>query len=345
MPTPTPSSPLVPDASMRTRLRVTPERFRAAAWTALILLTLIVFTGAAVRLTDSGLGCADWPRCTNTHLTPPDQLHALIEFSNRTLSGLVGVVTVLVMVMAFLRRPLRRDLAVLATLLPLGVVAQAVLGGYTVREKLAPGFVMSHFGLSMIILIAALALVWRSYHPAGARPRVASRALVWTVRCTVLLGALTIFAGTVSTAAGPHSGAHVGQHVKRLHFKGADTLQWAVHQHATVAILFGLATIAAWLLKRREFGTLDPLEPLTILGVLIAGQGLVGSVQYEMKLPAEMVWVHVALATITWVVALWAWADTGCTRRRGAVPGDPSRFGAEQPLGEPQDRPIEVAQI
>jgi len=330
---------------MRERLTVTPLRFRAAAWTALVSLTLIVFTGAAVRLTDSGLGCEDWPRCSRSHLTPPDQLHAFIEFGNRSLSGIVGVVTVVVMVMAFLRQPRRRDLAVLATLLPLGVVAQAVLGGYTVKEKLAPGFVMAHFGLSMLILVAAVALVWRCYYPAGTYPRRFSRTLVWTVRATVLLGALTIFAGTVSTAAGPHSGGHVGQIVKRLHFRGAGTLQWAVHQHATVAVLFGLAAITAWLLKRRELGALEPTEPLTVLGVLIAAQGLVGSVQYELKLPAEMVWVHVALATVTWVVALWAWADTGGTRRRGGEAGGPDRLSRSEPVDAPRERPIEAARI
>lgn len=332
---------MVSDAHLRERLTVTPARFRAAAWAALVLLTLIVFTGALVRLTDSGLGCADWPRCTSNHLTPPDQLHALIEFGNRALSGIVGVVTVVVMVMAFLRRPLRRDLVALSLLLPLGVVAQAVLGGYTVREKLAPGFVMAHFSLSMIILIAAVALVWRTYHPSGSRPRVASKGLVWSVRATVVLGAITIFAGTVSTAAGPHSGAHIGQIVRRLRFRGADTLEWAVHQHATVAVLFGLAAIAAWLLKRRDFRTLEPTEPLTVLCVLIAGQGLLGSVQFELKLPAEMVWLHAALATLTWLVALWAWADTGGWRRADEGPPGPDRLN--EPLADAPERPIEAA--
>jgi len=332
---------LVSDVPLRERLTVTPERFRTAAWATLLGLTVIVFTGAAVRLTDSGLGCADWPRCTSNHLTPPDQLHALIEFGNRALSGLVGVVTVLVMLMAFMRRPLRRDLAALSTLLPLGVVAQAVLGGYTVKEKLAPGFVMAHFSLSMIILIAAVALVWRTYHPAGSRPRVSSRSLVWTVRASVVLGAITIFAGTVATAAGPHSGAHIGQIVRRLRFRGAGTLEWAVHQHATIAALFGLAVIAAWLLKRREVRSLDPTEPLTVLGVLIAGQGLLGSVQYELKLPAEMVWLHAALATVTWVVALWAWADTGSPRRAVGEPPVPDRL--EEPVAS--ERPIEAAPL
>jgi cytochrome c oxidase assembly protein subunit 15 len=336
---------LVSDAPLRERLTVTPERFRVAAWAALLLLALIVFTGAAVRLTDSGLGCLDWPRCSSNHLTPPDQLHALIEFGNRAASGIVGVVTVVVMAMAFLRRPLRRDLVALSTLLPLGVVAQAVLGGYTVKEKLAPGFVMAHFGLSMIILIAAVALVWRTDHPAGSRPRVASRMLVWTVRLTVLLGALTVFAGTVSTAAGPHSGAHIGQIVRRLRFRGAGTLEWAVHQHATVAALFGLAAIAAWLLKRRELGTLEPTEPLTVLAVLIAGQGLLGSVQYELKLPAEMVWLHASLATVTWVVALWAWADTGRSRRAGEGTGGPERVSVGEPLADAPERSIEAAPL
>ncbi len=324
---------------MRRRLAVTPEQFRWVAVASLVLLSLIVLTGAAVRLTDSGLGCPTWPRCYG-RVYPPDQTHALIEFSNRSLSGLVGLGTILTMILAFTRRPFRRDLAILATLLPLGVLAQAVLGGFTVREKLAPGFVMSHFSLSMVILIAAVALVWRSYYPVGARPRASDRALVCTVRATVVLGALTIFAGTVSTAAGPHSGGLVGQSVKRLHFKGADTLQWAVHQHATVGILFGLAAIAAWFLKRRQFGTLEPTEPLTVLAILIAAQGLVGSVQYEMKLPAEMVWVHVGLATLTWVVALWAWADTGrASPRRSRAPAPAPEVGVSEP------RELEVARF
>jgi cytochrome c oxidase assembly protein subunit 15 len=322
------------------RDKITPERFRIAAWVGLIAFTVIVFTGAAVRLTDSGLGCATWPRCADGQITPPDQLHALIEFSNRSLSGLVGVVTVVVMAMAFLRRPFRRDLAVLATLLPLGVVAQAVLGGFTVREHLAPGFVMAHFSLSMIILIPAVLLVWRCYHPARSRAATSSRGLVWTVRVTVLLGALTLFAGTVATAAGPHSGGHIGQHIRRLTIKGPDTLVWAIHQHATVAVLFGFATILAWMLKRRQYGALEPTEPLTVLGILIAAQGLLGSVQYELHLPSQMVWLHVCLASVTWVVALWAWVETGSPAARRATVEAAAPEGGVAPAPE-----LEIARV
>ena len=208
---------------MRDRLAVTPIQFRRVAYATLAALTLIVFTGAAVRLTDSGLGCANWPKCGGTPL-PPLSSHALIEFGNRAVSGVVGVITVVAALLAWTRRPFRRDLFWLALLLPLGVLAQAVLGGFTVLNHLAPGFVMAHFSLSLLILVAAFALAWRSAYEPGNRPRTTDRVAVWSVRGLFPLGALTIFAGTAATAAGPHSGGFTGQVVHRLHFKGADTL-------------------------------------------------------------------------------------------------------------------------
>lgn len=303
---------------MRARLAVNEKQFRTVTYVALASLTLIVFTGALVRLTDSGLGCPTWPRCYG-HIYPPVSLHPLIEFGNRALSGFVGVVTVVAFVLAFTRKPFRKDLAWLSAALPLGVVAQAVLGGFTVREKLAPGFVMAHFLLSMVILIFAFWLAWRATYAPGTRPRTKDRLLVWSVRGLAGLCAITLFAGTAATAAGPHSGGNVGQHIKRLTIEGPNTLEWAVHQHATIAAIFGVCVILVWLLKRSRVRELDPLEPLTVLGILLAAQGLVGSVQYELKLPGEMVWVHVVLATLTWLVTLWAVAIEGRIGEPGVV--------------------------
>jgi cytochrome c oxidase assembly protein subunit 15 len=295
---------------MRQRLAVTPVQYRRVAYATLASLTVIVLTGAAVRLTGSGLGCPDWPKCYGSAL-PPLSSHALIEFGNRALSGLVGVLTAAAVVLAFTRRPFRRDLAILAVLLPLGVLAQAVLGGFTVREHLAPGFVMGHFSLSMIILIGAVALAWRATYEPGSRPRSDDRLSVWSVRGLLPLAALTIFAGTAATASGPHAGGSPGQRIHRLTFEGKNTLEWVVNQHATIAAVFGVAVIGVWFLRRRRGASMAGLEPLTVLGVLLAAQGLVGSVQYELKLPTDMVWVHVTLATITWLVVLWAVAVEG----------------------------------
>jgi cytochrome c oxidase assembly protein subunit 15 len=321
---------------MRQRLAVSPSQYRRVAYVTLAALTLIVATGAAVRLTGSGLGCPHWPRCYGK-LLPPISTHALIEFSNRALSGLVGVLTGVVAVLSFTRRPYRRDLAILAVTLPLGVVAQAVLGGYTVREHLAPGFVMAHFSLSMIILIAAVALAWRATFEPGTRPRTPDRVAVWSVRGLLPLAALTIFAGTATTAAGPHAGGAPGQRIHRLDFKGAGTLTWVVHQHATVAAVFGVATIGVWYLLRRRAAPQSVIEPVMILGVLLAAQGLIGSVQYELSLPSDMVWVHVVLATISWLTVLWAVAAAGQLVPRSASVSDLERQPAPREL-EPVGR-------
>ncbi len=316
---------------MRNRFSVTPTQFRRASYVALASLTLIVLTGAAVRLTDSGLGCSNWPKCGGTPL-PPLSYHALVEFGNRAVSGVVGAITVIVFVLSFFRRPFRRDLMWLALLLPLGVVAQAVLGGFTVLNHLAPGFVMAHFSLSLLIIVAALALAWRSTYAPGSRARSDDRTAVWSVRALVPLGALTIFAGTAATAAGPHSGGFTGQVVHRLHFRGADTLNWLVHRHAVIAALFGVAVITVWLLHRHR-GNERTAEPLMVLGILLAAQGLVGSVQYELHLPSDMVWVHVALATFTWLVLLWAVAAAGVLVPRRVAEPVAERRSEQRELG------------
>src|SRR3954447_23093422 len=171
---------------MRERLEIGPRTYFLISALALGALTLIVFTGAAVRVTGSGLGCPSWPNCySNGRLVGERKSHALIEFGNRTLTAFVALAAIAAGVMAFFRRPFRRDLAVLGVLLPLGVVAQAVLGGLTVVYGLAPGFVMGHYGLSMLVLLAAAALAWRAR--AGVGPggpptpeRTTARA-VWTM--------------------------------------------------------------------------------------------------------------------------------------------------------------------
>ena len=298
---------------MRARLRsftLTPRQFEIVAFVALLALTLIVFTGAAVRLSGSGLGCPDWPRCYG-HVYPPLKTHALIEFSNRVVSGFVGLATVVVALVVWKRRPFRRDLALLALALPLGVVGQAVLGGYTVEKKLAPGFVMAHFALSMAILVAALALYWRARVRADPTQRSSDRLAVWAVRALLPFAAIVLFAGTAATAAGPHSGGAVGQVIKRLHFDGASTLNWTVHVHGAIAFAFGLAAVLVWVMLERRGAEAELRRAVSSICTLVAAQGVIGVVQYETHLPSELVWVHVAAATLTWLSVLWSVAAAG----------------------------------
>ena len=306
---------------VRARRSVTPSTYARVAMAALAALTLIVLTGAAVRLTGSGLGCPDWPKCYGRVIAPLET-HAVIEYGNRLLSGAVGLVAVAAGALAWLRRPFRRDLALLAALLPLGVAAQAVLGGFTVRNHLAPGFVMSHFVLSMLILVAAVALVWRARREPG-EPGAGGRSPDVVVdtraagrgRGDDLRGhrghrrrpPRRRHGGPVDQPPGlPRSGhAGLGDPPARAHRRRDGNRRPA-----------GVAPgAAAW---RRRFAPGDVGR-----AGLMAVQGLVGTGQYLLELPAELVWVHVALACLTWVAVLWSVAAAGSARRLPA--GAPTR--------------------
>lgn len=229
------------------------------------------------------------------------------------------------------RRPYRRDLVWLGALLLLGVVAQAVLGGFTVKGALDYGWVMGHFALSMLILVAAVVLVWRAaseprasasrrraavadgaYEETSADAQAATDpAIVRSLYALLALGALTIFAGTAATAAGPHAGGAPGQKINRLNFDGRGTMDFVIHRHAEIALVFSLAAVLVWwLARRREVGQAVQ-RPLTVLCVLLALQGAVGLDQYETHLPTELVWIHVGLACGAWLSVLWAACATG----------------------------------
>ncbi len=310
---------------------VTPQQYVGFAYTALGALTLIVLTGAAVRLSGSGLGCPTWPKCYG-NVYPPLQTHALIEFSNRLITVPVSIAAGMAWLAALRRRPYRRDLVWLGALLPLGVVGQAILGGFTVRGQLDYGWVMAHFALSMLILVAAVVLVWRATHEpsdaiarSGTAPGADSAIVRWLVGL-LALGALTIFAGTAATAAGPHAGGSPGQKINRLSFDGRATMDFVIHRHAEIAFVFSLAAVFVWWLARRREAGPSVQRPLTVLCVLLALQGAVGLDQYETHLPTELVWVHVALASAAWLSVLWA----ACAA--GALAPFRARRPAERPV-------------
>jgi heme a synthase len=337
---------------MRERLRqrtndytVTAGQYVLTARVALIALTLIVLTGAAVRLTGSGLGCPTWPKCYGSYY-PPLNTHAVIEFSNRVVTVPVVLAAGAAWLFALRRRPYRRDLVWLGALLPLGVIGQAVLGGFTVKGALDYGWVMGHFALSMLILLAAVVLLWRAAHepaavtetvtddesvragratspPAAAPIPDADRGLLRVLTGLVLLGAVTIFAGTAATAAGPHAGGSPGQRINRLDFDGRGTMDFVIHRHAEIAFVFSLLAVGVWWLARRRQASPAVRRPLTALCVLLALQGVVGLDQYETHLPTELVWVHVCLACGAWLATLWAACAAGALshRLRSRAPG------------------------
>ena len=200
--------------------RLSPAAYRRITFLAVVALAFIIVTGGAVRLTGSGLGCPDWPTCAEDRVVAPWEYHAMVEFVNRTITGLVSVAVILAVLGSLVRQPRRRDLTWLSLGLVGGVIGQIVLGGLTVLFHLWPPLVIAHFVLSMAILADAVVL----HHWAGrpdppapgdsdgapaSRPPsspVVGRPVLLLGRLVVAATALVIVLGTVVTGTGPHGG-------------------------------------------------------------------------------------------------------------------------------------------
>jgi cytochrome c oxidase assembly protein subunit 15 len=147
--------------------------------------------------------------------------------------------------------------------------------------------------------------------------------LVFGARATVALGGLAIFAGTAATAAGPHAGGSPGQRINRLSFDGKGTMDFVIHRHGEIALAFGLAALGVWWLARRRSADRLVRRATTATCLLIALQGIVGLDQYKTHLPTELVWVHVSLASLTWVSVLWTACAVGRLRSRPVTAEEP----------------------
>ncbi|MGK2932320.1 MAG: COX15/CtaA family protein, partial [Solirubrobacterales bacterium] len=253
---------------MLKRVQISPERYAQVTMIALIALILIVLTGSAVRLSASGLGCPDWPKCYGGYVAPA-QINAVIEYGNRVLTGFVGIAVIAAALLAFFRRPYRWHLALFGGLLPLGVIGQAVLGAFVVENHLPPELVIGHFLLSMILIDAAFALFWCSRYEVGERRFSTDRLGVWAVRALIPIGQFTIFLGTITTASGPHPGDHDEELVRRFEFKGTGTLEWIAQRHAAMAVIFALSVLAVIFILRRRGGDRRAVRPLAFaLGLI-----------------------------------------------------------------------------
>jgi cytochrome c oxidase assembly protein subunit 15 len=255
----------------------------------------IVVTGGAVRLTDSGLGCPTWPRCTESTYTPTEasDAHSLIEFGNRMLTFVLVAVVAATLVAVVRQRPRRPALVRLATLLVLGIPAQAVLGGITVRTGLNPWTVMGHFLLSMLLIGIAVRLHWRAGELDGPARSLVPRSLQQLSYGALVVVGLTLVAGTLVTGSGPHSG---DAKAARTGFNPESVSQL----HADLVMLLVGLTIAMWLALRASGG---PSRQAGLLVLVVVGQGAVGWTQYFTDLPVALVAVHMAGACLVLIAA------------------------------------------
>ncbi len=331
----------------------TTRALRGWALASVIANAVIISTGAAVRLSSSGLGCPDWPKCTQTsavaaHSAGQTTLNTAIEFGNRLLNFPLVAIAGLTFI-AFLRYYQgsgreRKDLVRLSAVLPLGVVAQAVVGGIVVLTKLNPALVAAHFLLSTaIILTSAVVLHARATVldntgldalAAGGPARRASARRDLRVIAGLLTAITTVMlaAGTVVTGTGPLAGTTIDSRghrttVPRFHF----TLQDVTQLHADIG--WFIAALAVALVIGLRFAGGSP-RTVRLGWIVLAGlgvQGVIGYVQYFSHLPAGLVWVHVSSSVVLWIFVLQLFLSTGSNLPRPASGG--GRESGEQHVG------------
>jgi heme a synthase len=279
---------------------VSPRTFRLLSYVTLALLFAIVVSGATVRLTASGLGCENWPRCGDTFL-PEKDFHALVEFGNRGVGVIVGLVSLAAAIAAWRVERLPRWVVWAAAALPFTVLLQGVLGGITVLVELHPLTVMAHFLLSLVALAIAVVVVLGAHRGADQPALRAPSAPAWLAAALVPSALVLVVTGALVTAAGPHSG---GEDIRRI-----GNLDEALHVHIGATAVFGvtfLALVLALVLAADRFRT-ELAFAAAILAILVT-QMVIGEIQWRTELPWGLVLVHVALGTAVWagVVALAA---------------------------------------
>ena len=286
--------------------RPTPLLMRRIALAGVIVSAVIIPTGAAVRLSQSGLGCTNWPNCTARSLvasgaTGDSLVHRWVEFGNRLVTVAIFVVAIGVFVASWQYRDgsgRRRDLVWLAAAQPAAIVVQAVLGGIVVLTKLNPALVSLHFLASVALVAAAVGLYVRCQESREPAKPLAPRLVQLTALGVVGAVALMMTAGTVVTGTGPLAGApDVARY--RLPLEGVTQF------HADIGWLLGGLVIALLLGLRLGQAPRRAVRLGWLLAGLILLQGAVGYAQYFSGLPAGLVWVHVTGSTAIWVVALF----------------------------------------
>lgn len=299
----------------------TPAGYRSLTLVAWIFQGLIIVTGAAVRLTEAGLGCEDWPTCNDDELLPEWEIHGLIEFGNRVLSGFVAISAVAVLIGA--RRLAasdrqassdgqtsadqrgRPDVLRYAWALVAGTVAQVVLGGITVLADLHPIIVSVHFLLSIVLLWNAQ-LLWLSAkrsHPDQPLRSVADRTITGLAAAQLALAGAVLLTGTIVTGTGPNSG---DARADRLNF---DLTTVARIHSTSVWLMVAAVVVLSIRLSRANASEADGGQLTAAFGTTrwllaaILAQGAIGYTQFTLGVPAALVEAHIIGSIVVWSVS------------------------------------------
>ncbi|MFM7337126.1 MAG: COX15/CtaA family protein [Actinomycetota bacterium] len=286
-------------------MRISAPSYLRVSQAAFAALYAIIITGSLVRLTGSGLGCADWPQCSESKFIDVSTGHAAIEQINRLFTGVVALSVIACAMFSFALRPKRRDLVGMSVVLVLGVLAQVLIGAVVVLTGLNPYSNIAHFLVSIFLMSVAYMLVQHakifkaSDEPVlRGEPLLASNKTAQAVKVLLALTGLVIVVGTLVTGSGPHAG---DEKAVRLGFAMTDI----VRVHGIAVWLTVIAFFVVAMMSRKTQVARSLLgRPLARFGVVLVAQAVVGYAQYFLGVPVVLVAIHVAMSVLVWLAAL-----------------------------------------
>ncbi|MFZ9245805.1 MAG: COX15/CtaA family protein [Ilumatobacteraceae bacterium] len=291
-------------------MRVTHRGYLRATQGAFVALYLIIITGSLVRLTGSGLGCADWPQCSESKFIDVSSTHAAIEQINRLFTGVVAASVILCVLLSMRLRPKRRDLIAMSFVLVAGVMLQVIIGAIVVWTGLNPYSNIAHFLVSVFLMTTAYMLVRHAsifrltdeVAPRG-EPLLKGQPIEKIVKTLLVATGAAVVTGTLVTGSGPHAGDETAV---RLGF----AMPTIARTHSAFVWLT-VAILVVSLLKIRKNADAHKLliRPLKRFSFVLVFQGAIGYLQYYLGVPIGLVAIHVATSVAVWLCALdvyWA---------------------------------------
>ena len=298
-------------------MKVSHRGYLRATQGAFVALYLIIITGSLVRLTGSGLGCADWPQCSESKFIDVSSTHAAIEQINRLFTGVVAASVILCVLLSLRLKPKRRDLIAMSIVLVAGVMMQVVIGAIVVWTGLNPFSNIAHFLVSIFLMTTAYMLVrhasiFRTTDEVAPRgePLLKGQTIEKIVKTLLVATGAAVVTGTLVTGSGPHAGDETAV---RLGF----AMPTIVRTHsAFVWLTVGVLLVSLHMTRKNIEAKKLLMRPLKRFAAVVLFQGAIGYLQYFLGVPIGLVAIHVATSVAVWLCAL----DIYWSSRLSALP-------------------------
>ncbi|MDP4695248.1 MAG: COX15/CtaA family protein [Ilumatobacteraceae bacterium] len=298
-------------------MRVSHRGYLRATQGAFVALYLIIITGSLVRLTGSGLGCADWPQCSESKFIDVSSTHAAIEQINRLFTGVVAASVILCVLLSLRLKPKRRDLIAMSIVLVAGVMMQVIIGAIVVWTGLNPFSNIAHFLVSIFLMTTAYMLVrhasiFRTTDEVAPRgePLLNGQPIENIVKTLLVATGAAVVTGTLVTGSGPHAGDETAV---RLGF----AMPTIVRTHsAFVWLTVGILLVSLHMTRKNTEAKKLLMRPLKRFAAVVLFQGAIGYLQYFLGVPIGLVAIHVATSVAVWLCAL----DIYWSSRLSALP-------------------------